>query len=144
MKACVVLSAVVALILPTSAVMGRTGQAQSPFKPPSNLLILPKDMKLATIVPLMKSFTNALGVRCEHCHVYAGTDPSALENFDFPSDVIPAKVTARKMMKVLKTLNEDLLKDIGEPRPADQPKTTCFTCHRGALKPLVQPGPPRL
>jgi hypothetical protein len=112
-------------------------QPQSPFKPPSNLRVLPRDTTLATLMPLMKNFTTALGVRCQFCHSYTGTDPNALENFDFPSDTIPAKATARKMMTLLKAVNEDWLKDVGEARPAGQSKVSCYTCHRGERKPLT-------
>jgi len=41
---------------------------QSPFKPPSNLRVLPQDTKLAELIPMMRSFTQALGVRCQFCH----------------------------------------------------------------------------
>ena len=111
--------------------------SQSPFKPPSNLRVLPKDTTLATLIPLMKNFTVALGVRCEHCHTYTGSDPSNLQNFDFPSDDKPAKLTARKMMSMLQVINTDLLKGIGDARPPDQPKVSCYTCHRGERKPAV-------
>ena len=29
---------------------------------------------------------------------------------------------------------------IGDPAPAGTAKITCFTCHRGAVKPLTAPG----
>ena len=119
------------------------GAPQSPFKPPSNLKVLPGDAKLATIVPLMKSFTQALGVRCQFCHSYTGPDPNALENFDFPSDAIPAKATARKMMRAVDALNTTLFKDVGD-KAAGEPRVSCYTCHRGDRKPLLAaPGPPR-
>jgi len=118
---------------------------QSPFKPPSNLQLFPKDTKIADIVPVMKSFTQALGVRCQFCHSYTGKDPNALENFDFPGDTVPAKTTARKMMAMLQTINADLLQGVGKPAPAGQPKVTCYTCHRGQRKPQTEaPGAPAL
>ncbi len=124
-------SAVVAIVfgLAVSTSAAVAGQ-QSPFKPPSNLRVLPKDTKLAEIIPMMKSFTQALGVRCQFCHSYTGSDPNALENFDFPGEAVPAKATARKMMALLQVINGDLLKGIGEPAPAGQSKVTCYTCHR--------------
>ena len=74
-----------------AAISSTTVGQQSPFKPPSNLRVLPKDTKLAEVIPVMKNFTQALGVRCQFCHSYTGTDPDALENFDFPGDTVPAK-----------------------------------------------------
>jgi len=108
---------------------------QSPFKPPSNLQVMPKDSKIATIVPVMKDFTQALGVRCQFCHSYTGSDPNELENFDFASDAVPAKNVARKMMRAAATINEDLLKGVGAPAPDGKAKVTCFTCHRGERTP---------
>jgi hypothetical protein len=82
----------------------------------------------------MKSFTNALGTRCEHCHVGEGND---LSKFDFASDAKPEKVTARKMMNMLTGLHTQYLKDVGDP--ARLPKVTCYTCHRGATIPAIAP-----
>lgn len=126
--------ALIALLTTGAAIIAAP---QSPFKPPSNLRVLPKDTTLATLIPLMKNFTSALGVRCEHCHTFTGSDPNALQNFDFPSDDKPAKLTARKMMSMLQSINTDLLKGVGEDTPPDRPKVTCYTCHRGEQKPAV-------
>ena len=127
-------SAAVVLAIAISTNAPAAGE-QSPFKPPSNLRVLPKDTTLATLIPMMKSFTQALGVRCQFCHSYTGSDPNALENFDFPGDTVPAKATARKMITMLQTINDELLKGVGEPAPAGQPKVTCYTCHRGERTP---------
>src|SRR5579872_1867547 len=111
---------------------------QSPFKPPSNLQALPKDSKIADIVPVMRDFTQALGVRCQFCHSYTGSDPNALEHFDFPADSVPAKATARTMMGMLQTINHDLLKGVGT---AGRTKVTCYTCHRGERTPQTAATP---
>ena len=34
-----------------------------------NLQVLPKDIGQEQLIPIMKSFAQALGVRCVHCHV---------------------------------------------------------------------------
>ncbi len=94
--------------------------------------MLPKDATLATIVPIMKQFTSDLKVRCEYCHKGEGND---LTKFDFASDERPTKKTARGMMKMTAAINDDLLKSVGEPSAT--PKVTCYTCHRGATKPLT-------
>jgi hypothetical protein len=120
-----------------------TAGQQSPFKPPSNLRVLPKETKLAEIIPLMRGFTQGLGVRCQFCHSYTGSDPNALESFDFPGDTVPAKATARRMMTLLQAVNGDLLRGVGDPAPAGQSKVTCYTCHRGERVPQTAPGPPR-
>jgi len=130
-------------IVLSMAAAAPAGAQQSPFKPPSNLQVLPKDTKLAELVPMMKGFTQALGVRCQFCHSFTGSDPNALENFDFPSDDVPAKATARKMMAMLRTLNDDLLKGVGAPALAGQSKVTCYTCHRGERTPQTAPAAAR-
>ena len=108
----------------------------------TNLQVLPKDITRADLVPIMRNFALNLGTRCVTCHVYSGSDPAGndLSKFDFASDAKPAKATARKMLKMVTAINDELLKGVGDPAPAGAPKVTCFTCHRGALKPLTVPG----
>ena len=57
----------------------------------------------------------------------------------FYLDAKPAKATARQMMKMVTALNAEVA-GIGDPAPAGGVKITCFTCHRGAVKPLTAPG----
>jgi hypothetical protein len=104
------------------------GQAQAP----TNLQVLPKTMTQQEVVALMRTFTAGLGVMCDHCHV--GTQA------DRAKDDKPEKATARKMIKMMMAINDDFLKDVGTPPPPGQQKVTCYTCHRGAVKPLTVPG----
>ena len=89
---------------------------------------------------------HCLGVQCAHCH--AGTAP----NFNYAADEKPTKeVAARKMIQMVMHINDEHLKGIGSaevtppaagappPLGAGPQKVTCFTCHRGALKPDVVP-----
>ena len=113
------------------------GQAQTTPPPqgrgraPQNLQVLPKDMTTQQVQTLMRTFTAALGVECSHCHV--GT---MAERF---KDDKPEKLKARKMIQMVTAINTDLLKDVGEPAAPGALKVTCYTCHRGALKPLTAP-----
>ena len=120
------------------ALAAATGvRAQVPQKY-TNLQILPKDTSPAQLVAMMKSFAQGLGVRCEHCHVGEGND---LSKFDFAADTKPAKATARKMIRIASTLNAEVAAIV--PTAADAAtalRVTCFTCHRGAPKPLTAPG----
>lgn len=128
--------------------------AQQPA--PKNLQVLPKDMPRPDVVRLMRSFAMGLGVRCQHCHVGEGND---LSKFDFASDAKPQKEIARKMLRMVMEINNRHLADVvvpaapaAPPDPAappaaappaaapgqpPAPRVTCFTCHRGALKPLT-------
>jgi hypothetical protein len=115
----------------STAASGRDPQLPQKF---TNLQSLPKDISQQDLVGIMRSFAIGLGTRCEHCHVGQGND---LSKFDFASDEKPEKATARKMMALLNAVNGDYLKGIGDPsKPL---KVSCYTCHRGALKPLVAP-----
>lgn len=122
-----------------------------PQQTPVNLKVLPKEMPRREVVQVMRAFTRGLGVRCEHCHVGEGSD---LSKFDFASDAKPTKEIARKMLTMVMEINSKHLAGVGEPpasavagapaaagaqpaRPAQ--KVTCYTCHRGTLKPLTAP-----
>jgi hypothetical protein len=94
--------------------------------------VLPKDMTGQQVQTLMRTFTAALGVDCQHCHV---------SQQDRASDDKPAKLVTRKMLQLVTAINGDLLKGVGDPAPEGTLKVTCFTCHRGALKPLTAPAP---
>jgi hypothetical protein len=94
---------------------------------PRNLQVLPKDWTGQQVQQFMRNVVaRGLGVQCTHCHVQ-----------DRASDEKPQKVTARKMLQMMMTLNEQHLKDVGDPAVAQ--KVTCYTCHRGTTKPLTAP-----
>lgn len=100
----------------------------------TNLQILPRDATRASLVAVMRDFAMQLDVRCQHCHVGEGDD---LSTFDFASDARPAKAVARRMLLMVQSIN-GLLEGVGEPAAAGAPKVTCFTCHRGSIKPLTK------
>ncbi|MEP7355388.1 MAG: photosynthetic reaction center cytochrome c subunit family protein [Acidobacteriota bacterium] len=80
----------------------------------------------ADIPATMQSFVQALGLldqgTCSFCHV---DDRSA--------DAKPQKVTARRMVIMMRAINGTF---------ADgKQHVTCFTCHRGSPAPLTEPAP---
>ena len=124
-----------------AALIGATiyaqGQAGAPpaggqARTPQNLQVLPKDMTLQQVQQQMRGFTAALGVECSHCHVGTMQERSKDDN--------PKKGLARKMIQMTMAINNDMLKGVGDPAAAGAAKVTCFTCHRGAIKPLTVPG----
>ena len=126
--------AIVVLCLALGATVGVRAQIPKTF---TNLQVLPKTIPQAELVATMKSFAQGLGVRCEHCHVGEGND---LSKFDFAADTKPAKATARRMISMANTLNEQVAAlKVSADAPAG-PKITCFTCHRGEKKPATAPG----
>ena len=118
-----------ALALSAMVVAGVFAQGAAPLQ---NLQVLPKDMPRQQVTALMRSFTVALGVECSHCHVGTIQERSKDDN--------PKKGIARQMIKMTNAINSDLLKGVGEEAAAGASKVTCFTCHRGAIKPLNAPG----
>jgi len=120
-------AAVSIFALTVTSAASRAPQIPSKF---TNLQLLPKAITQQQLVPIMRQFCLDLNIRCEHCHVGQGND---LSKFDFASDEKPTKKTARVMMAMVATINQQLLKDVGTPSPDG--KVGCYTCHRGALKP---------
>ena len=101
-----------------------TGGQAAPLQ---NLQVLPKEMTRPEVTALMRTFTLALGVQCTHCHV-----GSPQERF---KDEKEQKATARKMLKMVMAINVDPM----GVKPGEPNKVTCYSCHRGALKPLTAP-----
>ena len=91
--------------------------AQEVYK---NIQIL-SGLPASKLPALMQSFTQSLGVDCTHCHV-------ANES---PKDDKPAKATARRMLKMVGQINDDNF--------PDTQKVSCWTCHRGNVKPEATP-----
>jgi hypothetical protein len=108
---------------------------------PTNLQVLDKSTAARDVIGVMKGFTQGLGVRCQHCLVVTGDDPNNLAAFDFASDEKPAKRTARTMMRMTAAINNEHLESVGTPPPAGEARVTCYTCHRGDVRPLAQRPP---
>ncbi len=74
----------------------------------------------------MQGISQALGVRCQFCHV---DDDPGREN-DMASDEKAPKNTARAMMRFTADLNARLARALGKPA-AEITQVQCATCHRG-------------
>ena len=125
------------------AAVAAIGQAPPPAAPASatpssggwhakNLKVLPADIPRDRLIGIMRGFKASLGVECTFCHV--GVEGKR-ETMDFASDAKKEKATARLMMAMTRRINEQ---DLGV-KDMNQLKVTCFTCHRGAQKPLTAP-----
>ncbi len=95
-----------------------------------NIKVL-KGIPANQLIPAMEFITASLGVKCDHCHAEG----------HFDSDEKKPKETARKMMTMMFAINRDNFEGKRE--------VTCYSCHRGADKPLQtplmgQPGQPQL
>jgi hypothetical protein len=125
------------ILFGVSVAAAQTGVPQMTFANPphKNLKILPQDIPGPQLLSTMKFFSQSLGVRCQFCHV--GEEGKPLSTFDFASDAKREKQTARKMLAMVHRINQE---DFGVT-DFSKVKVTCFTCHRGAEKPLTTPPP---
>ena len=99
-----------------------------------NLKVLPKDISDQKLDKIMlDDFEKGLGVTCNYCHV----EDKAAKKFDYASDAIPEKETAREMMRMTLELNKTYFK-LGTPALGDSTLVvTCYTCHNGNAIPKV-------
>jgi photosynthetic reaction center cytochrome c subunit len=72
-------------------------------------------------VPGMNFISSSLGVQCDFCHVPGKPD----------ADDKAAKKTAREMMAMTADINKNAFKG--------QRQVTCYSCHRGAARPVAIP-----
>ncbi len=98
----------------------------------TNLKVLDKEIGKKKLIDIMKGFSGALGVRCNHCHV----GPDNLQGMDFATDEKEHKVAARAMLEMAIAINTQYMGSWEEGgSEGDHQRVTCFTCHRGQAKP---------
>jgi hypothetical protein len=101
---------------------GQSGQmAEDVFKNVQVLKGIPVDEFMGT----MGVFSAALTLCCSECHTGAGT-----QSVDWVVDT-PRKRTARRMVTMMNAINRDSF--------GGRQVVTCWTCHRGAVSPMVTP-----
>jgi photosynthetic reaction center cytochrome c subunit len=92
-------------------------KAEEQFK---NIQVL-KGIPADQLIPAMQFITASLGVECDFCHVSGA----------FEKDEKKTKQTARKMMAMMITINQENFEGNRE--------VTCYSCHRGNSKPVGMP-----
>jgi len=98
----------------------------------TNLKVLDKDIGKQQLIGIMKGFSGALGVRCNHCHV----GPDNLQGMDFATDEKEHKRAARAMLEMTKVINSQYIGSWDESgSEGEHQSANCFTCHRGQPKP---------
>jgi photosynthetic reaction center cytochrome c subunit len=91
--------------------------AQQAYK---NIQVL-KDIPADELIPSMQFISASLGVECDFCHV----------EHAFEKDDKKPKQTARKMMEMMITINQENFESHKE--------VTCYSCHRGQAQPVGIP-----
>jgi photosynthetic reaction center cytochrome c subunit len=96
------------------------GEGQTAVQQFKNIKVL-KDIPAGQLVPSMQFMAASLGVECEFCHV----------EHQMEKDDKKPKEVARKMIAMELEINEENFEKRVE--------VTCYTCHRGAAKPVSVP-----
>jgi photosynthetic reaction center cytochrome c subunit len=103
---------------PAQPVMLSAGKkAEEAYK---NIQVL-KGAPADQLMPAMQFISASLGVQCDYCH----------EMGSFDKDDKKPKQIARKMMEMMFAINKNNFEGHRE--------VTCYSCHRGAVKPLSTP-----
>jgi tetratricopeptide (TPR) repeat protein len=134
---------IAALVLLVAGAVPAGGQEFQWPDESENLEVLPDTIGADGLRRVMTTFTEALGVRCSHCHVGNGD----LAEYDFASDEKEAKETTRVMMRMVQDINGTHLAELHEQHTHDDGSThthagghlevRCVTCHRGATRPVL-------
>jgi hypothetical protein len=96
--------------------------AENVFKNVTVLRGIPVDEFMGT----MGVFSAALGISCEDCHTASSNDWA-----NYARDTSPRKNMARVMVNMMQGINKQYF--------GGRQVVTCFSCHRGALRPRVTP-----
>ena len=105
-------------VQPASAQQPAPGQKAGDFF--KNVQIL-KEIPANLMQPTMQFMEISLGVHCVYCHDQDNTKREL--------DVKPTKARARQMLQMVNAINETTF--------GGRQVVTCYTCHRGATKPVV-------
>ena len=105
------------------------GIAASKAPKERNLKILPKDISDVKLDSIMHSYNLALGEKCNFCHV--PYDKNFPDSLDFASDAEPMKEEARKMMRMMISINKENFYFDKNVQPVYLHTVVCKTCHRG-------------
>ena len=103
-----------------------------------NLKVLPKDITKTQMDSVMQSFTAALGVKCNFCHMRTADN----KDWDFASDGNKHKLVARDMIKMTKKINKKYFDVTGKGMNASL-MVTCYTCHNGKPEPATRAPKPQ-
>jgi hypothetical protein len=126
------------IMLSWTAAAPTSTAAQGPERVPQNLQVLPADISQDELGEVMLGFLRGLGLPrragegCLHCH--EGSLDVPRSQWDWASDAKPTKRTARRMLAMVKAINDEYLAGL-EHRAAPSLRVGCHTCHAGRVDP---------
>src|SRR2546430_10776612 len=112
--------ALLAVFLPARAQNPPPGAPKTAAQSFKNIQVM-KDVPAEDIIPAMQFVSASLGVECTYCHVERA----------FEKDDKKEKKIARHMIEMTMNINKDNFEG--------KRSVTCFSCHRGAAKPVSIP-----
>ena len=118
-------------LLVASLVLCALANAQVPNEF-TNLQFFPKDISRDQLIGIMRGFSFSLSVRCEYCH--AGKGGNELKDMNYASDEKESKRTARAMLRMVESINQQYIAKLGRPAPK---QVACVTCHHGLSSPTT-------
>lgn len=117
--ACALLISIWASVVSTARSQGQTPQREKPAEQVYKNIQVFKGLPNSQLESAMFFMEGSLQVNCGHCHVWE----------DFSKDDKPAKRTARKMILMVRQLNETQFEG--------KQMISCNTCHRGQTPPAA-------
>ena len=81
-------------------------------------------------IETMGMFASALGLNCADCHTFESSSSWAAY-----ADETPIKRTTRRMIRMVRDINQEHF----GLESGEEPYVSCWTCHRGDLRPKVVP-----
>ncbi|MEO7101735.1 MAG: c-type cytochrome [Gemmatimonadaceae bacterium] len=125
------LVACAAIVFPVLTIGAQNQGPPGPPEPLKNLKYFPKNIPRRALLDTMETFTKALGVGCEFCHV-TGDEPGTKR--DFSLDTKQTKIKARTMLHMVAAINGEYLTKL--PSRLQPPiVVSCATCHHGLTEP---------
>jgi hypothetical protein len=121
-------AAIAVFLLGSAVAFGQAGQTPRPqmaeevFK---NVQIL-KGIPVDEFMDTMGMFAASLSYNCVDCHTL-----QSVGTWDHFADDTPKKQMTRKMMQMVNAINKDNFSGVRS--------VTCYTCHRGDLRPKIVP-----
>jgi hypothetical protein len=84
------------------------------------------DLPVDQFMETMGMFASAIGLNCADCHTFESSS-----SWEAYADETPIKQTSRRMIRMVDEINQTHF--------GGQPFVSCWTCHRGDLRPKVVP-----
>ena len=125
----VLLQSASVLTLCVLAVAGSSQTATAQVQTAAEVFLNVPDMGDAPVDEFMETmgmFASALGLNCADCHTFESSS-----SWEAYADETPIKRTTRRMIRMVDAINTQHF--------GGQPFVSCWTCHRGDLRPKVVP-----